>query len=258
MSVHRHHSFVHPQVRHLQSVPQYEQRTPEWYEVRQTLMTASNAGAALGMKPFASFAGDPRDDAIQQIVYRTFTGNIATRHGQKHEDAVRDRFCEIMGVRAREYGLIRHSDVRPPGEGYDWLAASPDGITDCGMMIEIKCPYRRQIKPMYIPDIYHAQMQVQMEVCDLDRCAFVQWQPNYLSETGHDIFDIQMVERDRAWFETNRPKLQSFYDDLMEARRSYVKPPPPACLVSLTLYDDAIASEGAAKKKPRLMFCDDL
>lgn len=170
--VHRHHpSFVHPQVQHLQSVPQYEQRTPEWYEVRQTLMTASNAGAALGMKPFASFEGDPRDDAIQQIVYRTFTGNIATRHGQKYEDMVRDRLCEIMGVRAREYGLIRHSDVRPPGEGYEWLAASPDGITDCGMMIEIKCPYRRQIKPMYIPDIYAAQMQVQMEVCDLDRCA---------------------------------------------------------------------------------------
>lgn len=89
------------------------------------------------------------------------------------------------------------------------------------------------------------------------RCAFVQWQPEYLSETGEEVFDIQMVERDRAWFETNRPKLKSFYDDLMEARRRYVKPPPPACLVSLTLYDDAIASEGSEAKKPRLMFCDE-
>lgn len=255
--MHRYHRFVHPQVTHLQTVPQYEQRTPEWYEVRQSLMTASNAGAALGMKPFASFTGDPREDAIDQIVYRTFTGNIATRHGQKHEDAVRDRFCEIMGVRAREYGLIRHSDVRPPGQGLPWLAASPDGITDCGMMIEIKCPYRRQIAPMYIPDIYYAQMQVQMEVCNLPLCAFVQWMPDYLSDTGREIFDIQMVERDIGWFARHADALKSFYDDLMDARRTYVKPPPPSCLISLTLYDDAASEESRHAKKPRLLFFDD-
>jgi len=235
---------VHPHVEYLKTVPQYEQRTAPWYERRKTLMTASNAAAALGIKPFASFQGCPRREAIMQIVYGTFKGNVATRHGQKHEDWVRDRFDEIMGTKTEEYGLLVHSDVHGEG-GLNWLGASPDGITHNGAMVEIKCPYRREITDE-VPHHYLPQCLVQMEVCDLPICYFVEWQPAWLNKDGVEVFSIKTVERDPAWFEKNKPLLKSFYDELMYEREHYVPPPPPPKLIRDALYDDIKHAKASA------------
>lgn len=222
---------MHPQVARLMHVPQYEQRTPAWYEVRKSLMTASNAAAALGIKPFASFTGDARKAAIDQIVSGSFKGNVATRHGCQWEDWVRDRFAEIVHEDILEFGLIKHPSLH-------WLAASPDGICSrSGAMVEIKCPYRRRIVPGKVPGHYMPQMQTQMEVCDLDFCYFVQWQPARLNPDRQEIFDIVLVQRDKQWFTQHKDALYSFWKDLMEARRTYVPPPPPPCLIVDDLYD---------------------
>ena len=223
----------------VKTVRQYEQRTPAWYEVRRSLMTASNAAAALGIKPFDSFTGDPREDAIQNIVYRKFKGNVATRHGVKYEDYVRERFDHIMGTQTKEYGLIVHGDLHGPERGgLPWLAASPDGMTECGALVEIKCPYKRQIKPGHVPHHYMPQIQCQLLVCDLDLCFFVEWQPAHLCETGEEVFSITPVQRDPDWLDKHHDALKSFYDDLMVVRRNYVPPPPPTCLVRDDLYID--------------------
>lgn len=224
--------MVHPQVQRLMQSPQWVQRTPEWYERRKTLMTASNAAAALSIKPYDSFRGDPRADAIQQIVTGSFKGNVATRHGTHHEDSVRDRLCDILGETCLEFGLLVHPTL-------EWLAASPDGITLSGRMIEIKCPYRRRIVPGVPPHHYMPQMQVQMEVCNLDSCIFCQWQPAHLNPDGTgEIFDIVVVERDKKWFAKHQHLLRSFWEDLMDARAKYVPPPAPMCLVVDDLYAD--------------------
>ena len=217
------HGFtVHPQVLKLIATPQYIQRTPEWYEVRKGLMTASNAAAALGIKPYDSFRGDPKAACIDQIVSGSFKGNAATRHGCEHEDAVRDRYCDISGETALEFGLIVHSNPE-----YHWLAASPDGITLNGRMIEIKCPMHRDIIPGHVPHHYYPQLQTQMEVCDLDSCAFVQWKPAKFTKDNTEVFDIVVIPRDREWFERHKDSLYSFYCDLMTARAEYTPPPPP-------------------------------
>ena len=227
---------VHPQVTRLLGVPQYAQRTPEWYEVRKSLMTASNAAAALGIKPFESFRGDPRRECIKQIVTGSFKGNAATRWGTDHEDMVRDRYCNITGETALDFGLIIHPK-------YPWLGASPDGITLSGRMIEIKCPMHREITPCsegHVPHHYVPQLQTQMEVCDLDSCAFVQWKPAKFTKNGEEIFDIIVVERDREWFARHKDEMYSFWTELMKAREEYVPPPPPpppTCLVDDLLYE---------------------
>lgn len=221
--------LVHPQVQRLLAVPQYAQRTPEWYAIRKTLMTASNAAAAIGIKPYESFRGDPREECLNQIVTGSFKGNVATRHGSEHEDMVRDRLCEITGEVALEFGLIVHPK-------YPWLAASPDGITTSGRMIEIKCPMYREIIPGHVPHHYYPQIQTQMEVCDLNFCIFCQWQPARFSKTGQEIFDITVVERDTRWFEKHKDALYSFWEDLMSRRARYVPPPPPTCLIRDDLY----------------------
>lgn len=233
---------VHPHVDFLKSVPQYEQRTPAWYARRKTLMTASNAAAALFIKPFASFQGCPKREAIMQIVYGTFKGNVATRHGQKHEDWVRDRFDEIMGTHTEEFGLLVHSDVHGEETGLDWLGASPDGITNTGALVEIKCPYRREITDE-VPHHYLPQCLVQMEVCNLPICYFVEYQPYWLNKDGQDIFSIKVVERDPIWFEKNKPLLKSFYDELMYERENYTPPPPPPKLIRDGLYDDILSAQ---------------
>ena len=221
----------HPQVLKLIDTPQWIQRTPEWYERRKTLMTASNAAAALGIKPFDSFRGDPRAEGSSQLVSGSFKGNVATRHGCKFEDSVRDRLCAITGEICLDFGLLVH-------EEYEWLAASPDGICLLsGRMIEIKCPYRRRICPGEVPHHYYPQLQTQMEVANLDSCLFCQWQPAHLNpdRTG-EVFDIVVVERDRQWFKQHKDTLHSFWKDLMAARAVYVPPPPPACLIIDDLY----------------------
>ena len=220
----------HPQFVKLLNVPQYAQRTPEWYEVRKSLMTASNAAAAIGIKPYDSFRGDPRQECINQIVSGSFKGNAATRWGCDHEDMVRDRYCDITGDVVVDFGLIIHHQ-------YPWLAASPDGITPDGRMLEIKCPMHREIIPGHIPHHYFPQVQTQMEVCDLDSCAFVQWKPATFTKDGKEIFDIVIIERDREWFSRHKDELYSFWVDLMKAREQYVPPPPPKSLVVDNLYD---------------------
>ena len=243
---------IHPHVEYLKQVPQFEQRTPAWYDRRKTLMTASNVAAALSIKPFDSFQGDPREEAINQIVYGTFKGNVATRHGQKYEDSIRDRFDEIMGTKTLELGLIVHSDVHGEEHGLNWLGASLDGITNTGAAVEIKCPWRREIDPLEIPHHYVPQILVQMEVCNLEIGYFVQWQPAWLAKDGVEVFSIQTIQRDRAWFEQNKPLMKSFYDDLMHARANYVPPPPPPKLIRDALYHDI-----SHAKASRMAFLED-
>jgi hypothetical protein len=142
---------------------------------------------------------------------------------------VRDRYCEISGEIALEFGLIIHRD-------YPWLAASPDGITLNGQMIEIKCPMHREIIPGHCPHHYLPQIQVQLEVAGLESCAFVQWKPAAFTRDGKEIFDIVVISRDRAWFAKHKDALYSFYCDLMRAREQYIPPPPPQCLIRDALY----------------------
>jgi putative phage-type endonuclease len=68
------------------------------------------------------------------------------------------------GVRVNEFGLLRHPVV-------PFLGASPDGITDDGVMVEIKCPWRRKIDGT-VPAQYYYQIQGQLEVCGLDECDY--------------------------------------------------------------------------------------
>ncbi len=251
----------------VKNAPQYIQRTPEWYEIRRSLMTASVVSSALGMKPFASFTGDVRREAIVNAVHRKFRGNIATRHGVKYEDSVREKFDAIMHKTTKEYGLIRHIDIHGPETGLDWLAASPDGMTEDGELLEIKCPFKRQIKPGYVPPYYLQQIQCQLEVCDLHVAYYIEWQPDWISETGHECINIVVVERDYGWLDRHYTELHQFYLDLMEERRNYVPPPPASCLVRDELYDDVYTRDRdenptdgttpSTNKKPRLLFVED-
>lgn len=152
-----------------------KQRTPEWYEARKGRITTSSWSNAMG--EYCDYLADfnPKDAKEKYIQYiidkidgATFTGNIATRWGTKYEEVANMIYEHDNNVKVIEFGLICH-------EKHKFLASSPDGITADGVMLEIKCPYRRKITGVP-PHKYWVQVQGQLETCDLDRCDFLECQ----------------------------------------------------------------------------------
>ncbi|APC25583.1 exonuclease [Only Syngen Nebraska virus 5] len=206
---------LHPGVQSLFTKKQWVQRTPEWYEVRKGLMTASDAAGALGVPPFASFKGCPRMELLKKKLNNAPVQGMALEHGVKYETEAAEHAMKIIGTRMFEFGLLIHDE-------YPWLAASPDGITADGYAVEIKCPLRRKIIPGEVPHHYYPQIQVQMEVCNLDACYFIQYKPGFMTEGGEPFVDIVVVKRDREWFANNKEKLYSFWDELMNGRKTHI------------------------------------
>ncbi|AGE57767.1 hypothetical protein ATCVNTS1_776R [Acanthocystis turfacea Chlorella virus NTS-1] len=207
---------IHPKVLELYTRPQYAQRTPEWYDVRRGLITASEAASAMNVKPFAGFKGSPREELMLTKLNkpRSFTG-MAMQHGIAYEDEACAFAMDKLGKKHLEFGLIVHKD-------YPWLAASPDGLTTDGLCVEIKCPTRRKIIPGVVPHHYIPQIQVQMEVCDVEETIFIQYKPAHMSETGEPFADITFVKRDREWFEQNKQILQQFWEELVDRRKTHI------------------------------------
>jgi putative phage-type endonuclease len=185
------------------------QHTPEWYRARDGMITASEVGSVLGTNPYTSRTQLLRTKAG---VGKPFTGNAATQWGTANEEQVRDRFCAENGEVCHETGCIPHATI-------PFLGASPDGILESGALLEIKCPLRREpVRGVEnVPPYYMSQMQLQMEVCDLDRCYFVEWKPSHLM-FGDDTFAVTLVERDFQWLERNLPCMQAFWDDVQRYR----------------------------------------
>jgi hypothetical protein len=104
--------------------------------MRVTVLTASDAAAALDIPPFASYKGSPRAELLkrkaQQVIgITTFTGNVYTEWGQKYEDVARDIYVEQYNDPVLEFGLIPHPE-------YPFLAGSPDGVSLHPRAVEIK------------------------------------------------------------------------------------------------------------------------
>jgi len=236
-----------PRVERLFSRLQYAQRTPEWYVVRRGLITASEAAAALGIKPFAGFKGSPREELMNTKLNkpRNLTG-MAMQHGIHHEAEACEFAMKLLGKTNLEFGLLVHPR-------FPWLAASPDGITTDGCCVEIKCPLRRKIIPGVVPHHYMPQIQVQMEVCDLEETLFIQYKPGHMTEDGTQFVDIATIRRDRDWFERHRSELQKFWEEMTERRKHHVPQDSSDDENTLDIDDDLYLVE----KEYTRMFDDD-
>ena len=146
-----------------------EQRSPEWYELRKKILTASSLGSAIDKCHFQS-----RDELIlSKIEEKPFEPNPITEWGVKYEDVAIMFYEELHNVNVLDFGLIPHPELSIFG-------ASPDGICDdtgndefVARMVEIKCPPKRKFTKT-VPHHYWMQVQGQLEVCDLDECDFFQ------------------------------------------------------------------------------------
>jgi putative phage-type endonuclease len=156
--------FNRAQVERLKLIPQPEQRSPEWYTMRHSMLSASDWGSILGM---SKYGGGKNQVLLKKCCDDVpFFTNAAMKWGIKYE-AVAIQIYEYRNkTQVIEFGCIRHPTIHH-------LGASPDGITPEGVMLEIKCPSSRVIDGI-IPDGYYCQVQGQLEVCELDRCDFLE------------------------------------------------------------------------------------
>lgn len=202
----------HPKTAALLAREQFVQRSPEWFAVRRDLLTASDAASALDIKPYPTYRGSSREELLRKKIGKEAPlANAFVAHGQRYEDEARAWAMEALGETAFDVGLVRHQEL-------PWLAASPDGVTATGKLVEIKCPLKRQIEPGVIPHHYWPQVQVQMECCDVDSTLFVQYKPAGLQRDGRALLDIVVVERDRQWFQAHRDALYACWAEFMSRR----------------------------------------
>ena len=199
--------YLEEQINVLKGKPQPVQRTKEWYEFRHNLITASNAYKAfesqstknqLIYEKCQSKIGqdenenqdqeqdqnqDLNQDQNQDLKQNTkviqmqpqvqmVNVNSSLHHGQKYEPLSVMVYEDMYKTKVDDFGCIQH-------EKYSFLGASPDGINvfngslRYGRMLEIKNIVNREIDGIPKKE-YWIQMQLQMEVCDLDECDFLE------------------------------------------------------------------------------------
>jgi putative phage-type endonuclease len=170
--------LIEEKIQGLREIPQPVQRTPEWYKFRWNLITASNAYKAFETQssinqliyekcqPLKTFDYEG-DDEVKMV-----NTNTAMHWGQKYEPLSVMYYEKKYGTKVEDFGCIQHPV-------YKFLGASPDGIVvnkesdRYGRMLEIKNPVSREITGIPKKE-YWTQMQLQMEVCNLDECDFLE------------------------------------------------------------------------------------
>lgn len=193
-----------------------EQRSEEWYKIREGILTASSLADAIGEGHFSTKdqlliqkCGGPRGDIPFHIV----------EWGVMYEP-VATKFYELMNdLTILEFGLVPHPEFKIFG-------ASPDGICDSdsspdyiGRMLEIKCPWKRQFTKE-VPRHYWMQMQGQLESTNLEECDFLQVKfIEYLSEQQYNedfILEDGKVKEGYSSFNLPKGQLLAFVKDSEE------------------------------------------
>lgn len=148
----------------LEKIELPEQKSQEWYDMRNNMITASDTATAIGRNPYEKSI----DGLIAKKIGfgKPFKGNSATYWGCKYEEVATRIYEHINKCTIIEFGCLQHPT-------YKYIGASPDGITPDGIMLEIKCPTSRKITGIP-PEYYWCQMQQQLEVCDLYKCDFLE------------------------------------------------------------------------------------
>lgn len=183
------------------------QRTPEWYARRRAHLTASQVSSACGENPYET----SRTALMRKVgTEPDFQGNAATEHGNKYEDVAIAKYEKLTGRKVISFGLMESLNERE-----EWLAGSPDGITTCGRLIEVKCPYRR-IPNGEVPKHYVHQIQTLMHILKIEVCDFIEFVPEGIWQ--EEILSIVEVRRDHYFWWRIFPKLVRFWSEVEQKR----------------------------------------
>jgi putative phage-type endonuclease len=225
-------------IKNLREIPQPVQRTPEWYQFRWNLITASNAWKAFESQstinqliyekcqPLKNF-NDIDDEEIKMV-----NTNTSLHWGQKYEPLSVLIYEHNYKTKVEDFGCIQHPV-------YKFIGASPDGIIidknsdRYGRMLEIKNVVTREINGIPKKE-YWVQMQLQMEVCDLDECDFLETKFTEYPDRAaynYDIYNEVFTDSENVeWFniclsKDGKMKGEIIYFHTKEGKPFYVYKP---------------------------------
>lgn len=190
---------MHPKVSELLEQKFDDQRSSEWFSLRGNMLTASDLASAIG----CNFFKHPETLVLEKCgLLKKFEGNEHTERGIRLEPHVREMYEKEVNKKVYEFGLLVHPT-------HKWLGGSPDGITEDGILVEIKCPKKISTK---VPVYYMPQIQLLLEIIDIEECDFIQYNEE------KNILKIIRVQRDREWFSENFPKMDAFWKRVLYKR----------------------------------------
>jgi len=166
------HQLITTRITEIAAIPLVEQKSPEWFRLREGMISASDAGYFL-KKCGAARAVDTLRLKLGLKTYPN-SGAPSLTHGNTYEDVTRAIYESRNKVEVAEYGILSSPTA--------CIGASPDGIvvkcldstfacqSRLGRLLEIKNPYSREIdetiKPEYMVQILQQQYTTQLPVCD--------------------------------------------------------------------------------------------
>jgi putative phage-type endonuclease len=208
--------IIESQIKYLKGLPQPTQRTKEWYEFRNNLITASNAYKAFESQSVqnqliyekcvsnvnlnAQEETQDKDTKIIEDTKKLVNTNSPLHWGQKYEPLSVMIYEQTYKTKIGDFGCIPHNT-------FSFLGASPDGINvdktskRYGRMLEIKNIVNREIDGIPKKE-YWIQMQLQMEVCNLDECDFLETrfieyenEEEYCNDTFEELSETEDGEK---------------------------------------------------------------
>jgi len=187
-------------IQKLRDTPQPVQRTQEWYNFRWNLITASNAWKAFESQTTKNQLiyekCQPLKNVNDENEEKMVNTNSPLHWGQKYEPLSVLLYEQKYNTRVDDFGCIRHPT-------YSFLGASPDGIvvnedsSRYGRMLEIKNVVSREINGIPKKE-YWVQMQLQMEVCDLNECDFLETKFTEYQDS-QSFYDDSRVDKETGY-----------------------------------------------------------
>lgn len=215
---------MNSKIKFIQEIPQWPQKSEQWLAQRRGRLTSSDGATALGINKYETVFSL----LLKKCGYGPkFTGNEATKHGERYESEAINLYCKLMNKRNYEFGLIDYNSMNPIRKASkldtldilncptDFIAGSPDGIAEDLdgfedlVLLEIKCPMRRKIIFGEVPEYYYPQVQLNMAIFDLYKADFIEYIPKGISPFYYKepVLNIVRIHRDDDWLLENIPKL---------------------------------------------------
>ncbi len=158
----------------LRAVPQHEQRTREWYEDRWNMISASSAWKALASDAHKNSIIYEKCTPLNTEKYASVNVDSPFHWGQKYEPLSIIIYEDKYKTKVEDFGCIPHPDFPNVGASPDGINTDPES-TRYGRMVEVKNRFSESVPITGNPkEEYWIQMQMQMNVCNLNECDFLE------------------------------------------------------------------------------------
>lgn len=196
-----------------------EQRSPEWYEARCGLVTASAVGRLITTKTLRPAENDESRGLTALLVAERVTGYVEPTYvnsdmwrGIEEEPRARDKYAEHKGVTVAEVGFMVLDE--PWGK----LGFSPDGLVGTDGLLEVKAPraktHLQTILSGEVPAYHMPQLQAGLLVSGRQWVDFVSW-------CGGLPMWVKRVHPGPRWFDAIRAAVEKFERDAEQMVADY-------------------------------------